>query len=1016
MNSKGRLLKRVSLILALSLIVSNFYFNNSKVMADTTYPYIVSRDSNNFQKPNTYTGQVIMADEYVDTPGWTARAGYNETAGWKFYQTVMFPQDATTTDSYMKNNYDGSITGAQAMANANYGVDSNDSDDQDSHYYLNYKFASTGSDEATYNYPYLIYYRAITMYLKDPVRIGYKIDSNSFTPASGGAVMWQTFPNYGDYDAKSKFIHDYHIATIAANPQHTAPTTDFYFNSGDSTETVSSGQTLNVTDGTTSSSYSDTSSLFWSTYYTMSNSVAKHGSNHSLPQSYTYDDAVITGSSWSITNSSGANVNSLFSPQLNNKSATNAASGMTLTVDSNVPAGTYTVHHKVADNWGSSSGDQTKTFTVTDVKQNYLTVHYIDKDSGTDIQDVDNQISPYTPQAPSGYSLTGSYRTSVNDTDTAYNGRISVDLSTSSKEIYVMCQQLENSYTLNLQYIDEDTGNPIYNTAGCPSTKLYVNSDLTDYGNSKIGYYLPTVAPSGYQLDTSKYFASFLGYGIGFDTDSSLLPKNGFGSGSTADLQIYCRKIPPVPQTGTVIKRYFVDGIEQTADESEIDNVDVGPHTYSPDKSYPRHTCSNPTVTVNVISNSTVYADFNFGLVNHPPTVTLQGPSEVVMGDDFSVNASGVDPDGDSLTYSWNVPSDLKGSASGYTASGYFDNTGNKNYSVTVTDSYGASASATTVVKVVPPVPNVVINKSGNEKENRKVTLDVDKYSSSGSNSGRYPLDWSKVKWQFFDGSGNELTVDNNPTSSTIVKSLDSTTASKSMDLIFKKAGKYTAKCTLYNTAGYSNSFSVDLNIVPDLSPTANLDLDSDTGYRDPKDLSPNGLAQGTTVLTDNSTSSDDNISKRMWIACFDSDNDGSYINITNNEDGTKKTTPEKERWYVYDLDYNGDSDTRYKIQVPDSTPLNGKLVTIGSDGHKYAYVNDSLNPHWRYVGSYDDVLKLDINKINCGNLKSVTFKSTSVGKFDFEKVVQESFGQETIPQLITNSDIKQANTFGSVH
>lgn len=73
---------------------------------------------------------------------------------------------------------------------------------------------------------------------------------------------------------------------------------------------------------------------------------------------------------------------------------------------------------------------------------------------------------------------------------------------------------------------------------------------------------------------------------------------------------------------------------------------------------------------------------------------------------------------------------------------------------------------------------------------------------------------------------------------------------------------------------------------------------------------------------------------------------------------------------------------------------------------------NDSLNPHWRYVGSYDDVKKLDINKINCGNLTSVTFKSSSVGNFNFEEVIQESFGQETILPLITNNDIKQANTF----
>ena len=43
--------------------------------------------------------------------------------------------------------------------------------------------------------------------------------------------------------------------------------------------------------------------------------------------------------------------------------------------------------------------------------------------------------------------------------------------------------------------------------------------------------------------------------------------------------------------------------------------------------------------------------------------------------------------------------------------SGYFDSTGDKTFSVTVTDPYGASGSDSTVVKVVPPVPNVVIDK-----------------------------------------------------------------------------------------------------------------------------------------------------------------------------------------------------------------------------------------------------------------------------------------------------------------
>lgn len=425
------------------------------------------------------------------------------------------------------------------------------------------------------------------------------------------------------------------------------------------------------------------------------------------------------------------------------------------------------------------------------------------------------------------------------------------------------------------------------------------------------------------------------------------------------------------------------------------------------------------TVTLKVENEAGLWSEpvsADIGAVNHPPNAALYSPGTVVMGDDFSVNASGTDPDNDPLTYSWDTPPDFIGSASGYTASGYFDTLGNKTFSVTVTDPFGASDTAAATVNVVPPIPNVIIDKSGTEKENRKITLDAEKYSSSGS-KGRYTLDWSKAKWQFYDSSGNELTVDSDPNSDSIVKALDSTTGTKAMNLIFKKVGKYTAKCTLYNTAGYSSSFSVDLNITQDIAPLVDFNfLNGAMWYRDGKDLSPNGLAEGTATLVDNSASTDhDSIGKRMWLACFDSDNDGSFITITNNEDGTKKTTPEQERWYVYDLDYNGDSDTRYKVQVPDSTPLS-KYVTLGEDGHKYAYVNDSLNPHWRYVGSFADVQKLDINKINCGNLTSVSFKSTSVGYFDFEEEVQESFGQETIPELITNEDFKTSNTWANVH
>lgn len=539
-----------------------------------------------------------------------------------------------------------------------------------------------------------------------------------------------------------------------------------------------------------------------------------------------------------------------------------------------------------------------------------LTVNYVDADnlSGGNIATDTSSVGTYSPTAPSGYALTGNYREDLNGDDRAYyNNTINENISNSDKTIYVMCRKSQETGTVVKKYFLDGI------------ERIADEEKITDVS---VGSHIYSA-----DKDYSGYTCS--------NPDVTVDVK----ANDTVYANFNYTIIPVKVEKGTVIKRYFLKGVEQTNDEEKIENVDVGQHTFSTSKTYPRYTCENSSVTVNVTANSITYCDFNYGFENHPPTVHLYAPPTVVMGDNLEVNASSIDPDGDPLRYEWYIPSDFKGSTMNDTSSGYFESIGNKTFSVTVTDPFNASGYDSTVVKVVPPVPNVVIAKNGTEKENRKVTLDAEKYSSSGSNSGRYPLDWSKAQWQFFDGSGNELTVDNNPTSSTIVKSLDSTIGSKNMDLIFKKAGKYTAKCTLYNTAGYSNSFSVDLNIIPDLVPTADFySPDGDDVSRNPQDLSPNGLSQASHRLADNSKSSDDNIGKRMWLACFDSDNDGSYDTITNNEDGTKKAVPEKERWYVFDLNYNGDSDARYKVQVPDSTPLNGKLVTIGADGHKYAY------------------------------------------------------------------------------
>ena len=111
-----------------------------------------------------------------------------------------------------------------------------------------------------------------------------------------------------------------------------------------------------------------------------------------------------------------------------------------------IPSASYS-YQAQEDLWLPTVTYRGTAYSTTPIPQSHnLTVHYIDKDTGSDIDDKYNQSEPiYSFSSNWFYSLTGNYRTSANGMDTAFNynngTEISVDLSSSNKTIYVMCQK-----------------------------------------------------------------------------------------------------------------------------------------------------------------------------------------------------------------------------------------------------------------------------------------------------------------------------------------------------------------------------------------------------------------------------------------------------------------------------------------------------------------------------------------------------------------------------------------------
>ncbi|WP_227766328.1 PKD domain-containing protein [Zhaonella formicivorans] len=251
-------------------------------------------------------------------------------------------------------------------------------------------------------------------------------------------------------------------------------------------------------------------------------------------------------------------------------------------------------------------------------------------------------------------------------------------------------------------------------------------------------------------------------------------------------------------------------------------------------------------------------------VTNQPPVARIGIVEEATQGEDVNIKSLSYDPDGEIVSTEWSVtPEGMVGTLQGEENTVYFDTPGDYTISLKVTDEFGKTSTASKTIKIKPDIPTAFFEWRGTPKENRKLILDAGK--SVGST--RYPIDFSKTKWEYIPLEGQ------NPDNIKVRTSLDL----KIREVMFKEPGRYKVRLAVTNTAGNTSTwFEEEITIMPDEPPVADFMLlktvlrdaaDGRTATIEPQDISysPDG----------------DIISKRIWKYRYDSDNDGDFNDET---------------------------------------------------------------------------------------------------------------------------------------
>ncbi|HVT05503.1 MAG TPA: FG-GAP-like repeat-containing protein [Thermoanaerobaculia bacterium] len=160
-------------------------------------------------------------------------------------------------------------------------------------------------------------------------------------------------------------------------------------------------------------------------------------------------------------------------------------------------------------------------------------------------------------------------------------------------------------------------------------------------------------------------------------------------------------------------------------------------------------------ITVTDPSGNQSSCDTTFNVINNPPTATAGGPYSVTEGGDVTVSATGSDPDGGTVTYSWDRDGDGSFETSGQSVRYHgADGPGTAMIRVKVTDGCGLSSISQAQVNVgnVVPAIGAITGVNGPVSLGNSITLSAP-FTDAGI------LDTHVAAWSWDDGTTGAAAV-----------------------------------------------------------------------------------------------------------------------------------------------------------------------------------------------------------------------------------------------------------------